>query len=66
MITEEGCVSLGSALSSKSSHLRELDLRYNQPGELGVKLLSAALEDPQWSLDTLRYGGGRAKVQCKL
>ncbi|XP_030611226.1 uncharacterized protein LOC115798502 [Archocentrus centrarchus] len=33
LITEEGCKSLVSALSSNPSHLRELDLRYNHPGE---------------------------------
>ncbi|XP_077952926.1 NLR family CARD domain-containing protein 3-like isoform X2 [Gasterosteus aculeatus] len=54
LITEEGCASLASALSSNPSHLRELDLSYNHPGDLGVKLLSAGLEDPHWRLETLR------------
>uniref|UniRef100_A0AAQ4RZ29 NACHT domain-containing protein n=1 Tax=Gasterosteus aculeatus aculeatus TaxID=481459 RepID=A0AAQ4RZ29_GASAC len=44
LITEEGCTSLASALSSNPSHLRELDLSYNHPGDSGVKLLSAGLE----------------------
>uniref|UniRef100_A0A3P9BQP1 NACHT domain-containing protein n=1 Tax=Maylandia zebra TaxID=106582 RepID=A0A3P9BQP1_9CICH len=56
LITGEGCTSLASALSSNPSHLRELDLRYNHPGESGIKLLSAGLKDPGWRLDTLRYG----------
>ncbi|XP_040908606.1 NACHT, LRR and PYD domains-containing protein 12-like, partial [Toxotes jaculatrix] len=51
LITEEGCASLASALSSNPSHLRELDLSYNHPGDSGVKLLSAGLEDPHWRLD---------------
>ncbi|XP_077952981.1 uncharacterized protein LOC120811373 isoform X13 [Gasterosteus aculeatus] len=55
LITEEGCASLASALSSNPFHLRELDLSYNHPGDSGVKLLSAGLEDPQWRLETLRY-----------
>ncbi|XP_055085677.1 NLR family CARD domain-containing protein 3-like [Periophthalmus magnuspinnatus] len=52
LATEEGCASLASAL--RSSHLRELDLSYNHPGDTGVKLLSALQEDPHCALDTLR------------
>ncbi|KAM3599531.1 uncharacterized protein V6R79_021485 [Siganus canaliculatus] len=54
LVTEEGCAALVSALNSNPSHLRELDLSYNHPGDSGVKLLSAGLEDPHWRLDTLR------------
>ncbi|XP_072513104.1 uncharacterized protein [Salminus brasiliensis] len=54
MITEDGCSSLASALDSNPSHLRELDLSYNHPGESGQKLLSAKLEDPDCKLETLR------------
>ncbi|XP_069569243.1 NLR family CARD domain-containing protein 3-like [Brachyistius frenatus] len=54
LISEEGCASLASALSSNPSHLRELDLSYNHPGDSGVKLLSARLEDPHCRLKTLR------------
>ncbi|XP_029922401.1 protein NLRC3-like, partial [Myripristis murdjan] len=43
LLTQEGCASLASALSSNPSHLRELDLSYNHPGDSGVKLLSAGL-----------------------
>ncbi|XP_067332365.1 NLR family CARD domain-containing protein 3-like isoform X2 [Channa argus] len=74
LITQEGCASLASALSSNPSHLRELDLSYNHPGDSGVKLLSAGLEDPHWRLDTLRldHGGlwwmkpGLRKYACEL
>uniref|UniRef100_A0A3Q1HJ10 NACHT LRR and PYD domain-containing protein n=1 Tax=Anabas testudineus TaxID=64144 RepID=A0A3Q1HJ10_ANATE len=57
LITDEGCASLASALSSNPSHLRELDLSYNHPGDSGVKLLSAGLEDSHWTLVTLRLSG---------
>uniref|UniRef100_A0AAQ4P6L3 B30.2/SPRY domain-containing protein n=1 Tax=Gasterosteus aculeatus aculeatus TaxID=481459 RepID=A0AAQ4P6L3_GASAC len=74
LITEEGCSSLASALSSNPSHLRELDLSYNHPGDSGVKLLSAGLEDPHWRLETLRVEPdgvrwlrpGLRKYSCEL
>jgi len=50
-VTEEGCADLTSALSSNPSHLRELDLSYNHPGDSGVKLLSDTLTH----LDKLKY-----------
>ncbi|XP_073323073.1 NACHT, LRR and PYD domains-containing protein 3-like [Pagrus major] len=75
LVTEEGCTSLASALRSNPSHLRELDLSYNHPGDSGVKLLSAGREDPDWRLDTLwvEHGGeqrlkpgGLRKYVCEL
>ncbi|XP_073341000.1 NLR family CARD domain-containing protein 3-like [Pagrus major] len=74
VITEEGCASLISALSSNPSHLRELDLSYNHPGDSGVKLLFARLEDPHWRLNTLRVEPvgvqwlrqGLRKYSCEL
>ncbi|KAM6938674.1 protein NLRC3-like [Lycodopsis pacificus] len=74
LITEEGCASLVSALSSNPSHLRELDLSYNHPGDSGVMLLSAGLEDPHWRLETLRVEPagvrwsrpGLRKYSCEL
>uniref|UniRef100_A0A4W5RL73 B30.2/SPRY domain-containing protein n=1 Tax=Hucho hucho TaxID=62062 RepID=A0A4W5RL73_9TELE len=59
LVTEEGCASLVSALRSNPSHLRELDLSYNHPGDSGVRLLSAGLEDPCCRLEklTVEYGG---------
>ncbi|KAM9545656.1 NACHT, LRR and PYD domains-containing protein 3-like isoform 2-T2 [Salvelinus alpinus] len=53
LVTEEGCASLASALRSNPSHLRELDLSYNHPGDSGVRLLSAGLEDPHCRLEKL-------------
>ncbi|XP_053534374.1 ribonuclease inhibitor [Ictalurus punctatus] len=53
-ITDEGCAALTSALrSNSSSHLRELDLNDNNPGESGEKLLSDLLKDPHCNLETL-------------
>ncbi|XP_064870725.1 NLR family CARD domain-containing protein 3-like isoform X3 [Oncorhynchus nerka] len=73
-VTEEGCASLVSALKSNPSHLRELDLSYNHPGDSGVRLLSARLEDPHCRLEKLNveHGGeytmkpGLRKYACDL
>ncbi|KAI4878180.1 hypothetical protein NFI96_009367 [Prochilodus magdalenae] len=53
-ITDKGCAALVSALKSNPSHLRELDLSLNNPGESGVKLLSDLLEDPHCKLEKLQ------------
>ncbi|XP_036419148.1 NLR family CARD domain-containing protein 3-like isoform X2 [Colossoma macropomum] len=74
MVTSEGCLSLASALKSNPSHLRELDLTYNHPGQSGVKLLSDLLRNPQYRLEKLRmeHGGsirmkpGLKKYACDL
>ena len=42
-VTEEGCFSLASALTS-NSHLKQLDLNFSHLGGPGLKKLSAALE----------------------
>ncbi|XP_030649740.1 NLR family CARD domain-containing protein 3-like [Chanos chanos] len=52
-ITEEDCANLASALRSNPSHLRELNLSGNKPGESGVKCLSALLKVPQCKLEKL-------------
>ncbi|XP_034534263.1 NLR family CARD domain-containing protein 3-like [Notolabrus celidotus] len=66
LVTKAGCASLVSAVRS-GSHLKELDLRYNNPGDSGVKKL-------QQKLDTVRadHGGlqsikpGLKKYACEL
>uniref|UniRef100_UPI0037E80D91 NLR family CARD domain-containing protein 3-like n=1 Tax=Semicossyphus pulcher TaxID=241346 RepID=UPI0037E80D91 len=40
LVTWQGCTYLASALKSNPSHLIELDLSYNNPGDLGKKQLS--------------------------
>ncbi|XP_060742286.1 NACHT, LRR and PYD domains-containing protein 9-like isoform X7 [Tachysurus vachellii] len=53
-ITDEGCAALASALrSNSSSHLRELNLLGNNPGDSGVNLLYYLLKDPHCKLETL-------------
>uniref|UniRef100_A0AAZ1Y611 B30.2/SPRY domain-containing protein n=1 Tax=Oreochromis aureus TaxID=47969 RepID=A0AAZ1Y611_OREAU len=62
LITQDGCTSLVLALNSNPSHLRELDLSYNHPGDSGMKLLSSLLDDPRWRLNTLR----KCEYSCDL
>ncbi|XP_066518058.1 NACHT, LRR and PYD domains-containing protein 12-like isoform X2 [Hoplias malabaricus] len=74
MVTQKACTSLASALSSNPSHLKELDLSYNLPGDTGEKLLSNKKEDPHCRLDTLkmdqagenRIKPGMKKYDCEL
>ncbi|XP_035987300.1 NLR family CARD domain-containing protein 3-like [Fundulus heteroclitus] len=74
LVSEEGCASLFSALRSNPTHLKELDLSYNHPGEPGVKLLSAGLKNPHWRLESLRVEPagvgwltpGLRKYSCQL
>nr|XP_055025160.1 NACHT, LRR and PYD domains-containing protein 3-like isoform X2 [Misgurnus anguillicaudatus] len=74
MVTGEGCCYLASALSLNPSHLRELDLSYNNPGVSGEKMLSERLNDPHCTLDKLnldhaghfRIIPGLRKYYCPL
>ncbi|XP_015232294.1 PREDICTED: protein NLRC3-like [Cyprinodon variegatus] len=74
LVSEEGCAFLASALSCNPSHLKQLDLSYNHPGDLGVKVLSAGLKDPNWRLEDLRMEPagiqwlkpGLGKYSCQL
>ncbi|XP_041812450.1 protein NLRC3-like [Chelmon rostratus] len=74
LITEEGCAALASALRCNPSHLRELDLSYNHPGDQGRTLLSAVLEDPRLQLTAVsvehdgekRLKSGQRKYACEL
>ncbi|KTG40770.1 hypothetical protein cypCar_00028782, partial [Cyprinus carpio] len=54
MVTEEGCGYLSLALRLNPSHLRELDLSYNYPGQSEVQLLNHKLKDPDCSLQILK------------
>ncbi|XP_036394998.1 NLR family CARD domain-containing protein 3-like [Megalops cyprinoides] len=74
LVTKRGCASLASALRSNPSHLKELDLSYNHPGDSGVKVLSVGVKDPSFKLKTLlvdhrgeiRLKPGLRKYACQL
>ncbi|XDV23185.1 hypothetical protein PO909_027873 [Leuciscus waleckii] len=64
-ITEEGYKALASALRSNPSHLIELDLTGNYPGQSGVKELNDLLQDPKFQLKTLRVLSPAAEAACQ-
>ncbi|KAK3517270.1 hypothetical protein QTP70_002203 [Hemibagrus guttatus] len=53
--SDEGCAALTSALRSNPSHLRDLNLSWNNVGDSGKKLLSALKDDEHYKLQTLIY-----------
>ncbi|XP_067467129.1 protein NLRC3-like isoform X4 [Thunnus thynnus] len=53
-LSEISCVSLASALKSNPSHLRELDMSYNDLKRSDVRLLSDLKKSPDGRLETLR------------
>nr|XP_021325110.1 protein NLRC5 isoform X16 [Danio rerio] len=65
-ISEEGYKALASALRSNPSHLIELDLRGNDPGQSGVKELIELLQDPLCTLKTLRFLSPAADEACQF
>ncbi|XP_073689381.1 NACHT, LRR and PYD domains-containing protein 12-like [Garra rufa] len=63
MVTKEGCDCLSSVLGSNPSHLRELDLSYNHPGDSGKRLLSEKCKN----LDKLNVDhGGESRITAGL
>uniref|UniRef100_A0A8C1MLG4 NACHT domain-containing protein n=1 Tax=Cyprinus carpio TaxID=7962 RepID=A0A8C1MLG4_CYPCA len=63
-ITEEGYKALASALRSNPSHLIELDLTGNDPGQSGVKELLDSIKDPECKVK-LRFLGPAADEACQ-
>ncbi|XP_051742942.1 NACHT, LRR and PYD domains-containing protein 12-like isoform X4 [Ctenopharyngodon idella] len=64
-VTEEGYKALASALRSNPSHLIELDLTENDPGQSGMKELNDLLQDPNCQLKTLRFLSPAADEACQ-
>ncbi|XP_056320674.1 protein NLRC3-like [Danio aesculapii] len=60
MLTEDGCSYMSLALNLNPSHLRELDLSYNHPGQSGVLLLSDKLNNPNYKLQILNLDHGES------
>ncbi|XP_039862894.1 NACHT, LRR and PYD domains-containing protein 8-like isoform X2 [Simochromis diagramma] len=54
LVTEQGCDYLVKALKLNPSHLKEMDLSYNYPGEYGEKKLSELRNDPQYRLSQVK------------
>ncbi|XDV26382.1 hypothetical protein PO909_030118 [Leuciscus waleckii] len=64
-VTEEGYKALASALRLNPSHLIELDLTGNDPGQSGMKELNDLLQDPDFQLKTLRFVSPAAEEACQ-
>uniref|UniRef100_A0A8D3AQ20 B30.2/SPRY domain-containing protein n=1 Tax=Scophthalmus maximus TaxID=52904 RepID=A0A8D3AQ20_SCOMX len=63
-LTQKCCDHIGSALSSDSAHLRELDLAGNNLQGPDIQLLCAGLRSPHCKLETLRVTEGNLQKCC--
>ncbi|XP_036423249.1 NLR family CARD domain-containing protein 3-like isoform X2 [Colossoma macropomum] len=62
-ITKEGFKSLADALGSNPSHIRNLDLSYNYPGDSDMKLIPGIAES---SLEVKLDHGGESRIKSGL
>lgn len=53
-MTDVSCTALASVLKSPVSHLKELNLSGNKFGDVGMKQLSAGLENPHCKVEILK------------
>ncbi|XP_047241041.1 protein NLRC3-like [Girardinichthys multiradiatus] len=68
-VTQKGCEYLVSALTSNPSHLVELDLSYNHPGESGIKIISEKCQLERFNFEhhgEHRLKPGFKKYACSL
>uniref|UniRef100_A0A672GBA0 NACHT domain-containing protein n=1 Tax=Salarias fasciatus TaxID=181472 RepID=A0A672GBA0_SALFA len=64
-LSDSHCEVISSALKSDPSHLKHLDLSYNELKDSSVKILCSGLESPNCNLETLRFEDCKlSKISC--